>query len=381
MCSTCTPHYTLEESDDDGAHWSARTVPAAILQYQSTGNMFIYLYVSPLQPQVLIMAASGNFGSTCSSAPTASLTQASQEGPLAQHAPDSSPVCAEHFYSGDGGSTWRQITLPAAGILSPSALQLLQASALRARGSALYSTISPLLPGYSGAQPGDRLVESDDDGLTWQSIDGPLVAAGQSVYDFALVPGSSSMYAVTDDAAASEPPYTTHYELWRSDDDGAHWRQLPAPPAQDLGGLFAGDLPGASQPVIYLYAPLATKSQAQSAQVFASTDDGQHWSAMPSTGLAGTYSIAAAPIGTLADGSLVVPFDNSSYGLDQGPLLTFCSWAPGQTQVRAIGSPLTGGFSSALLVPASSASPASLWVIYNSPTINIATAWLALTSA
>ena len=50
--SSVCPQYTLKESDDDGAHWNARTVPSVLSQYAMAGRPWVYIYVSPLQPQV-----------------------------------------------------------------------------------------------------------------------------------------------------------------------------------------------------------------------------------------------------------------------------------------------------------------------------------------
>ena len=249
---------------------------------------------------------------------------------------------------------------------------------MRARGTTLYSTATLSAPGCCLSQvdphpqPGYRLIESHDAGLTWQPIDGALVSAGQTIFDYALVPGSSTIFAVTGSAAASQAP--APFELWRSDDDGAHWRQLASAPSDDLGVIFAGTLAG--EPVLYSY---PVNGAGMWPQVLASTDGGSHWSVMPSTGIVPDYTEEDEPVGVLANGSVLVPVDTGRDVVQ--PACHFYMWAPGESHVQAFGTQPAGDCSSALLVPAGPVGPASLWVMYYPTSSSSVTAWLSLAGA
>ena len=367
--SSCPPSYTLSESDDDGAHWSPRTVPSILTQYQSGARAFVDLYVSPLQPQVLILASAAVFSASCPSASTASFQQRVQSDSLSHWVAQDGTVCMIHFYSADGGHTWRQITLPAPGVLIATP---------QARGTTLYDTVSELLGGYYSyiPKPSVRLVESHDGGQTWQTIDGALVSAGQYAVSLAPVPASSILFAVTDTMASSQG----HSELWRSDDDGVHWRHLPVVPAQDLQWISDGVLAGDRNLVLYLGAEVGA---ALTPQIFASTDGGNHWSAMPSAGIDIAYPDPGGAGGVLADGSILESFSANTNVVAQ-PACAFYSWAPGQSQVQPIGAQLSGECgSSFLLVPAGPVGPGSLWVVYstfNTPA-SFEMAWLPMADA
>jgi hypothetical protein len=150
-------------------------------------------------------------------------------------------------------------------------------------------------------------------------------------------------------------------------------------PAQDLQWISAGVLAGERKPVLYLGAEVGT---ALTPQIFASTDSGNHWSAMPSAGIDIAYPDPGGPGGVLADGSLLESF-SANTNVAQ-PACAFYAWAPGQSQVQPIGAQLSGECGTFLLVPAGPVGPGSLWVVYstlfNTPN-NLETAWLPLADA
>ncbi|MGO8949166.1 MAG: WD40/YVTN/BNR-like repeat-containing protein [Ktedonobacterales bacterium] len=366
--SSCPPPYSLSESDDDGGHWSPRTVPSALAQYQRGARFFIFLNVSPVQPQVLILASSALFGATCPSPSTASLQQTVQSGTLSHFVAQGGVVCWIHFYSADGGQSWRQITMPVPGLLMAPP---------QARGMTLYATVSEVLGGYDPyiPKPSTRLVESLDGGQTWQTMDAALASAGQTVFVWALLPASSTLYAVTDNAVTD-----TMGGLWRSDDDGVHWQHLPVVlPAQDVYWIAAGVLAGDNQLVLYLGGGAGATL---TPQIFASTDGGDHWSTMPSAGIDITYPAPGGEGGVLTDGSILESFDANTDVVAQ-PTCAFYAWAPGQSQVQPIGAQLSGQCGSFLLVPAGPVGPGSLWVTYNTfnTPASSETAWLPLANA
>jgi photosystem II stability/assembly factor-like uncharacterized protein len=252
----------------------------------------------------------------------------------------------------------------------------------QARGTTLYATVSELLGGYYSYIPKQsvRLVESHDGGQTWQTIDGALASAGQYAVSMAPVPASSILYAVTDTMASLQAS-----ELWRSDDDGAHWQHLAVVlPAQALQWILAGVLAGDRKLVLYLGGEVGP---GLTPQIFASTDGGNHWSAMPSEGIdiaypvsGGVASVPGVGGGVLADGSILESFSGANTNMVAQPACAFYAWAPGQSRVQPIGAQLSGGFWPFLLVPAGPGGPGSLWVVYNTSG-NSETAWLPLAHA
>src|SRR5262249_10325682 len=140
----------------------------------------------------------------------------------------------------------------------------------------------------------------------------------------------------------------------------------------DLNRLLIGKQPGGAQPVLYL---LTSDPIAGTAQLLVSVDDGQNWTTMPSQRIADVLSISTSPIGVLADGSALAPFSHGGTA-GGGTALACDAWAPGQSVVRAIGTPVPGVLDVALLVPAESGGPAALWAVYDSDS-NRVTAWVA----
>jgi hypothetical protein len=132
--------------------------------------------------------------------------------------------------------------------------------------------------------------------------------------------------------------------------------------------MAAGVLAGDRQLVLYMG---AADGADLTLQVFASTDGGNHWSAIPSAGLGTEYPVGhvmEAPIpdgsgAVLADGALLESFSGNLEMGAQGTCV-FYAWTPGQSQVQPIGAQLSGVCASFLLVPAGPGGPGSLWVVY-----------------
>jgi hypothetical protein len=136
----------------------------------------------------------------------------------------------------DGGAHWGSPQLPVAGVLGdhlPNQTALNeQEQQLQAQDGRVYAAIVPLSSWVSGNSFGGRLVVSADGGATWRLCDAALHARGQVIYDVAPAPTGASIYAVTQSVNAPSPESSTPapLQLWRSDDTGAHWTLLGAPP-------------------------------------------------------------------------------------------------------------------------------------------------------
>ena len=325
--SGCPAPYTLNESDDDGAHWSPRTVPSALTQYQSGARAFVFLYVSPLQPQVLLLASIARIPPpACPSAATASVQQTVQSGSLS-HFVAQTTVCRIHFYSADGGHTWRQITLPAPGVLIATP---------QARGTTLYATVSELLGGYypyipkpsvrlvrvtMAARPGRRETER------W-SVPGKLSSLG------ALCP--------LPRFCSRRPTYASVTRARGTLALGRRWRALAATARGALRKIFSGSPLACWREIESSCSTVGAEvGAALTPQIFASTDGGNHWSAMPSMGIDIAYPVPGGAGGVLADGSLLESFSANTNVVAQ-PACAFYAWAPGQSQVQPIGAQLSG---------------------------------------
>ncbi|GEM_PF-5171883 len=312
---------TFQRSDDGGA--SMTTIPFPLYNGQPipevSPNEITFLYVSPLNPQILLYITQIS-GSACPA--PATLNRVSDKSSLTQQL--ASSYCDAQYVSADGGASWNQLALPVSGLLG--AKQFItgdQPYPLRAQGGRLYALVTDLEYGSSGVPPGGRLVVSSDGGITWALADAPIAAQGLQIIDFAPAPTGSTIFAVTENPSTAQiPPYQQQPEIWRSDDSGASWVNAGAPPtigaasATSVSGIAAG-LTTSGQPFVYLVAQ-ATKS---STALEYSEDGAVTWHAVPEADL-----ITNMPLGTLADGGLVVRFRDN----------TFRAWAPGDSTWRMV---------------------------------------------
>lgn len=342
---------TLQRSDDGGATWHILALPDGITQVYSATFM-----VNPVSDQRVFV----DFATPCSSA------QANTFAPA--FAPYSGGVnsCIFAYFSTDGGAHWSLVHFPVhqaglkAGFDYPGT-----GYGLQAQGDHLYDLISTPVNDY-----GSSFLSSTDGGATWQFIDQPMVAQGDCVAGYAATPAGSTVFAATVDqcfsasggaAAASSlaVPFSgccgggggPIFNLWRSNDAGAHWTLVgPAPDSR-----LHLSLNSAGQPVLFLAptVPELGRGEGGVPPKF-STDGGQTWQDGP---LPNGQSNSSDILGTLSDGSIVVSFtDNKTL---KNHLL---SWKPGD----AVWHPLNGTFQGTpqyLLVILSGNGQQTLWLI------------------
>lgn len=305
---------TFQRSEDGGA--TLTTIPFPLFHGQPipsvSPNEYTFLYVSPLNPQI-ILYISQIFGPACSAAAhTTGKTEGSvYAGRLA------SSYCDEQYVSADGGTSWSQLTLPVQGLLGAKPFSSGDHPyPLRAQGGRLYALVTDFEYATSGVPPGGRLVVSNDGGVTWALADAQIAAQGLQIIDFAPVPTGSTVFVATENPNTLQAPtYEQQPEIWRSDDAGTNWVNAGAPPgiggasSISVSGIAAG-LTTSGQPFVYLLLT-ATK---QTTALDYSTDGATTWQAVPDAG-----QISNMPLGTLADGRLIVRFSDNS----------FRAWAPG----------------------------------------------------
>lgn len=137
------------------------------------------------------------------------------------------------YISDDGGRTWRRI--------NDDVILL----GLSTSGNTGVAVVRPMdsLAGYvpSGAKPREsRLAVSHDDFHTWQPIDGQFDPQTEIVSQVWQRPGDGALLAdvATRHASAAGTPSSTSgvaspfpytFQLWQSNDLGAHWTPFPEP--------------------------------------------------------------------------------------------------------------------------------------------------------
>jgi hypothetical protein len=171
--------------------------------------------------------------------------------------------------------------------------------------------------------------------------------------DFTATASGQTVYADTSLTDCTKPP--SGKTLWRSDDAGAHWRELgpllPKPMSESFYTIGNGTLltaPGTAHPaLLYLNEPY---SGAAGLTFYYSTDFGATWQTTPplasqpdaapdapqtDKGSAGTtHLISSFGIGqaaVLSDGSLLYVQDNP-----RGGRMTAYLWTPGAKAWRAL---------------------------------------------
>ncbi len=129
---------------------------------------------------------------------------------------------------------------------------------------------------------GNHLHRSTDAGLTWQIAPAPPPiippASGPGWQVNRLIAATANTYFLTIYRSETDPPYTRHDQLWRSDDGGLHWsRVIDAP---DLAISAIATRPNfASNPTIYLATidPSIYDETPLPSDLYRSTDNGLTW--------------------------------------------------------------------------------------------------------
>ena len=209
---------------------------------------------------------------------------------------------------------------PVPGTLFPNGMTFnYDGSLVQAQGDRVYAALQ-----YNNTQvqPATeiRILSSTDHGATWHVADAALAAAGMHICDFEAAPAGATLFART--AAVCQGDGFTSRQLWRSDDAGAHWRQVTpfAAPFSSIWNTFtvaSAARSGSNQLILYEGVP---NQQTGATTYYASLDGGASWQPAPTTGLPqGAQAILLAPGQTLRDGSLVVAFETGGGTANGGP--------------------------------------------------------------
>jgi hypothetical protein len=380
------PPLTLRRTDDGGATWHTLASPVAY----SPDISAVQLFVSPLDARTVFAEVTVGLdpaqAATCPSIPPQGALLASTLSTRTTAAPAparplTSPLtrplggkiqCTLTYHSTDGGASWKAPDLPLPGTLLGWKVDFspIQATVLHAQGGKLYSLIGcgPLCSG-----PSARIVVSADGGASWSLADGDLRAAGQNICEVAPAPSGSLVFAVTtSDVCQNQNMTGVSLALWRSDDGGAHWSRVGDLPATISEGLMAvdGGDGGKGGPLLYDDLPVV-QSQGHAlsvsqgpANLRASADGGKTWTQAPVTGMSAAQNAAVTPpLGTLADGSIVV---GQSAGAPGGLTVlqtTLYAWKAGDTSWRQISGPLNYQLTSLLVAHSGSGSDGTLWAV------------------
>lgn len=332
---------SLRRTRDGGASWQKLTMPSA-----PTTVAVVEIYVSPLDANDVFLTITG-FKATGDVSPcTNGLAAANLHGGILASGQIS---CSTTYRSTNGGAQWKLLRLPVAGAISagPTSFLGVAANPLQAQGNTLYALVN--CGANCSGDPG-FILKSTDNGATWKTTGPP-----GRVCAFTALPDHSTIFAAT----ASGP--CGIYEggasaafLERSDDGGESWRQIGRPPNNGLLGMAATYAPGTDNPVLYVESPqVETQSHSvnfdiQANSIYASSDNGAHWTQAPSSSATPTRStMSAAPIFAGADGSIVLGFTD---GTTSSGSMRLLMWRPGQRAWQPASPPLNANVGSLLSV-------------------------------
>lgn len=215
--------------------------------------------------------------------------------------------CQYQYVTMNGGSSWSALNLPVHGILGVTS----DANTGEVtQGQRLYGVVTDVVLASSGVVPPGRLVVSGNGGATWSLADAGIFAAHLWIYNFAASPdGSTTVALAGQNFGTMLPTQNPTLSLWRSDNAGATWKNMGAPPVTFASGLRVATIPATGATAIYLLG-----SDAKNAlRLYASVNGGATWPhsyTFPNS--ADASGSGATFIGTFADGAVALSsYDNS----------------------------------------------------------------------
>lgn len=352
--------YMVRRTTDAGATWTSLNVPGKTdvqVAGSTSGVEDVQVFVSPLDAKSVFLTLTfalppSSLASACPTlADLQSQATAASAGPstapLAMTLPRSGSIpCSLQYHSGDGGGSWKLLTLPVRAALANLApiYAAPPVNILRAQGSRLYAAAGcgPLCQG-----PGDDILTSTDGGTTWAVADHDIRAAGYYVCDFTAAPSGSDVYAFASKESCGNESVPPIY-LWHSGDAGAHWTLVGQPPANVSFGMAVVAQPGGAS-LLYAHLPRAAAqphtiqmtNDATSLKV--SSDGGKTWQAAPAGGALDNAQ-PSGPLAVLGDGTIVEAFANMGAA-------TLYGWKQGDAAWHVVAPVLQGQVSQLLVVP------------------------------
>lgn len=319
----------LRRSSDDGATWQDLAVPkpanSSVSAWGPIGTL-----VSPADPNMILVSILAQMSYNVPQSCPTELTMASVSHgvgissvnrTLAATIPfDGFQRCTAQYASSDGGAHWAKVDISGVhvgGILS-----------LAAQGNRLYGTVYA-----SDQQPFAiyHIVTSTDSGIHWAPVDTSLLSQVKHICGFVAVPTGTTLFANTNSGNCASGQQSD--ELWRSDDDGASWRDLgPLGGISIIAPLAAAEQgPNDAQPTLYVY--WISKDSLYDLRLKVSTDGGYSWQMSPTAGMPDHYAPYGTMPGTLSDGSLVEIFASNPQAGPHNPItLAFYSWHAGDSE-------------------------------------------------
>lgn len=300
----------IKRTDDGGKTWHTLTLPL-----KGDHIKGIYAAVSPLDAQTVFLSLYSD-----------GLTGCPAKDIVSDYA-----LCLQVFVSQDAGKTWKPTITPETGYAD--GFNISNISTASAQGQTLFDSAGCI------SSQCERILKSDDGGVTWTLADAQLAASNQMLCNYAAASTGTTLFAATAEKG-TDCGYarTATANLWRSDDAGAHWSQVSTLPSAAVNGMLVASRGAGQQPLVYIYLPRvsATKTKmntpmyvdsADALQV--SADGGQHWASAPLLGIAESQIPYFHPFGTLSDGSIIMPF--TAPGTNAGMDVSIYAWRAGDS--------------------------------------------------
>jgi BNR/Asp-box repeat len=349
----------LRRTDNAGATWVTLPVP------RSNGASLADLGV-----QVSPLDASTVFLEEGIVVPVYTPTSCEHLGASAQARWDSangpSGACTVDYYSTDGGQHWSRVHLPSPGKLFDTAayswpLYRYDQNSPQAQGGRVYASLHLVAPAGNFGQ--FRIITSTDGGLTWQFADAPLAAQGQFVCQYRAAPMGATIFAVAISHGCISST-TAQVTLWRSDDAGAHWRQIGRlhDTASTIAAVTGGGGGGAPLIVYQL-----TDDATGRFTTLVSLDGGSTWRPTPTAGIPAGLALGGSVVmGTLGDGSLVAAFTDLVHSQPNAFLYVtaFLAWKPSDVSWHTVSrpTPLESSPGYVLLAPDHQSGQDAIWL-------------------
>lgn len=285
----------LRRSDDQGATWKSLPAPTGATPTSVTS---LSLFISPTNAEHVLAI----IGSEC---PASQAAQAAGAGPLITRS--NGQTCSTLYVSTTGGERWAPVTWPSQG-----STHLFLSEGIHAQDNRLYAILT-VVPGYTASE----LVESLDDGATWQVTDQGMQTEQHCLVSVVAPRTGTTLFATTLSTCGTQLTGASA-QLWRSEDAGATWTPVSSfsgigAPSAALS-LMAVNVSGQTQPVLIDQAPVGDPRS--STGLHFSLDSGKTWQSIPA--LAGQGLANNGILGVLGDGSIVEQTQTGLYAWKAG---------------------------------------------------------------